>query len=90
MPDPIPLHRQAGTRPEPGYPRLVDNRPDLYAQLRDRREPLHHRLADWLGRTFGESPRGFAFFAATLFPICAAAFAVGYFGLRELLAGVGL
>jgi type VI protein secretion system component VasF len=69
---------------------VADNRPDLYAQLRDRREPLHARLADWLGRTFGESPRGLAFFAATLLPICAAAFAIGYFGLRELLSMVGL
>lgn len=47
---------------------------------------LFERICGWLGDTFGESPRGFAFFAATLAPLAVAAFLVGYFGLRELLA----
>jgi hypothetical protein len=50
------------------------------------REPLFDRIINWLGDTFGESPRGFAFFCGLLFPLCAAAFCIGYFGLRELLA----
>ena len=54
------------------------------------RPSLFDRVCDWLGDTYGDGPRGLAWFIATLFPICAAVFAVGYFGLRELLAGFGL
>lgn len=50
--------------------------------------PRFERLCDWLGDTFGESPRGFAFLCGLLFPICAAAFCAGYFGLSELLRAV--
>jgi hypothetical protein len=46
-----------------------------------------HPVADWLERTFAGR---LGWFIATLFPLCVAAFAVGYFGLRELLAGFGL
>jgi hypothetical protein len=63
--------------------------------IRDRlnREARHitirpvHPVADWLERTFADR---LGWFIATLFPLCVAAFAVGYFGLRELLAGFGL
>jgi hypothetical protein len=60
---------------------------------RDHREARHitirpvHPVADWLERTFADR---LGWFIATLFPLCVAAFAVGYFGLRELLAGFGL
>jgi hypothetical protein len=46
-----------------------------------------HPVADWLERTFADR---LGWFIATLFPLCVAAFCVGYFGLRELLAGFGL
>jgi hypothetical protein len=63
--------------------------------IRDRlnREARHitirpvHPVADWLERTFADR---LGWFIATLFPICVAAFCVGWFGIRELLAGFGL
>ncbi|WP_155262916.1 hypothetical protein [Sphingomonas segetis] len=63
--------------------------------IRDRlnREARHitirpvHPVADWLERTFADR---LGWFIATLFPLCVAAFCLGYFGLRELLAGFGL
>ena len=61
--------------------------------IRDRLNARHitirpvHPVADWLERTFADR---LGWFIATLFPLCVAAFAVAYFGLRELLAGLGL
>jgi hypothetical protein len=62
--------------------------------IRDRlnREARHitirpvHPVADWLERTFADR---LGWFIATLFPICVAAFCVGWFGVRELLHIIG-
>jgi hypothetical protein len=74
-------------RPSPPSQRTLSAERPLSA-TDARKADAFTRLCDWFGDTFGESPRGLAWFAATLFPLCVAAFVVGYFGLRELLAVV--
>jgi hypothetical protein len=80
----------------PMFPHRMAQADDAALQaIRDRlnREARHitirpvHPVADWLERTFADR---LGWFIATLFPICVAAFCIGYFGLRELLAGLGL
>jgi len=53
------------------------------------RPSLFDRTCDWLSDTFS-GPRGFVWFAGTVVPLAVGAFCLGYFGLRELLAGLGL
>jgi hypothetical protein len=75
---------------------VYDPRPNLHdvfaehLQAQDyERQTRFQRICDWLEDTY-YGPRGFLWFMGTLFPICAAAFTLGYFGVREFLAGVGL
>jgi hypothetical protein len=77
-------HRLAGCTKD--WSAVDSYRPDPIEMLR---EQVRRRngIADWLERTFADR---LGWFIATLFPLCVAAFAVGYFGLRELLAGFGL
>ena len=87
----VPLHR--GVRPIPvrDLHAIFDGRIDLHDAFAEtlQREPYRpstfERVCNWLGETFGESPRGFAFIAGLLLPLCIAAFCIGYFGLRELI-----
>lgn len=67
-----------------------DDRPNLYAQFRPSAPASRfRRLCDWLEDTYS-GPRGLAWFVGTLFPICAALFALVWFGGRTILKAFGL
>jgi hypothetical protein len=80
-------HRMAQATRDDAALQAIRDRLNREARHRTVRPSPVDRVADWLERTFADR---LGWFIATLFPLCVAAFAVGYFGLRELLAGFGL
>jgi hypothetical protein len=79
----IAPHRLAGCTKD--WAAVDSYRPDPIEMLR---EQVRRRngIADWLERTFADR---LGWFIATLFPLCVAAFCIGWFGVRELLHIIG-